>query len=357
MPGYTGTFCSVNIDECASGPCHYSSICVDGIDSFECVCPVNFEGVTCHEPVDWCDLSRYEENPEVLENSSRNSPCQNNGRCISLPFRFKCLCAPGWQGETCSEWKNPCYSNPCYNGDCAIPRNNFQTSQNYECLCKPGFTGELCELDINECDSNPCIFGTCRNGLDSYKCHCPLYRIGQHCDGVDIELCHDLNPCHSVGTCVIIKGDDVDVPYAVCKCPDNYTGRFCETVIDYCYSNPCRGTTSASISSEPHGMCLSHSPTIGSYQCHCHPGWTGTHCEIDINECESDPCSPGSTCVDLVGKFYCECPNDHFGVLCQVRPEACASRPCFNGGTCFQEDSVINEYFCNGSVGLVFVGK
>ncbi|KTF77544.1 hypothetical protein cypCar_00023667, partial [Cyprinus carpio] len=32
---------------------------------------------------------------------------------------------------------------------------------------------------------------------------------------------------------------------------------------------------------------------INGYQCHCRPGWTGLHCEDDINECLLQPCNQG----------------------------------------------------------------
>ncbi|KAG5283424.1 hypothetical protein AALO_G00041930 [Alosa alosa] len=42
--------------------------------------------------------------------------------------------------------------------------------------------------------------------------------------------------------------------------------------------------------------------------CVCLPAWTGPTCTKDVNECETNPCPPGSTCVNTNGSFSCECP-------------------------------------------------
>ena len=41
--GYTGRTCEVNIDDCESTTCPSSSMCVDGVNTFECICLPGFE--------------------------------------------------------------------------------------------------------------------------------------------------------------------------------------------------------------------------------------------------------------------------------------------------------------------------
>ena len=36
-------------------------------------------------------------------------------------------------------------------------------------------------------------------------------------------------------------------------------------------------------------------------------GFTGTHCEINIDECEADPCTNNATCNDLINDYRCDC--------------------------------------------------
>lgn len=35
----------------------------------------------------------------------------------------------------------------------------------------------------------------------------------------------------------------------------------------------------------------------GSYTCSCRPGYTGSNCEIEINECDANPCKNGGSCT------------------------------------------------------------
>lgn len=46
----------------------------------------------------------------------------------------------------------------------------------------------------------------------------------------------------------------------------------------------------------------------GPDQCECSPGYTGSHCQDDVDECRTeDPCGPDSVCVNMVGWYYCSC--------------------------------------------------
>lgn len=72
-------------------------------------------------------------------------------------------------------------------------------------------------------------------------------------------------------------------------------------------------------------------------------GYTGKHCEIDINECYSDPCHYG-TCKDGLASFTCYCHPGYTGRLCETNINECLSQPCKNGGTCQDRE---NSYFCS----------
>lgn len=37
-------------------------------------------------------------------------------------------------------------------------------------------------------------------------------------------------------------------------------------------------------------------------------GFKGVHCELEINECQSNPCVNNGQCVDKVNRFQCLCP-------------------------------------------------
>lgn len=55
---------------------------------------------------------------------------------------------------------------------------------------------------------------------------------------------------------------------------------------DYCDGNPC-----------VNGVCVS---TSKGYHCNCVEGFQGNKCDLDINECHSNPCHRGK-CINEVG--------------------------------------------------------
>ncbi|XP_071017065.1 cadherin EGF LAG seven-pass G-type receptor 2-like [Oncorhynchus clarkii lewisi] len=122
-------------------------------------------------------------------------------------------------------------------------------------------------------------------------------------------------PCENYMKCVSVLKFDSLAPFVAsdtilfrpihpiaglrCRCPTGFTGDYCETEIDLCYSKPC-GT---------HGLCRSRE---GGYTCECLDDYTGKWCELSCRSgrCAPDVCKNGGTCVNLlVGGFKCECPS------------------------------------------------
>lgn len=114
------------------------------------------------------------------------------------------------------------------------------------------------------------------------------------------------------------------------------TGQFCEINIDDCEKEPC-------------GVLSICKDTLNGYNCFCAPGfigkwklsWSyslwvkvafysqkqfvnmqsffyiflGNNCEIEVNECLSQPCRNGGSCVDELNSFSCQCPPGITGIL------------------------------------------
>ena len=131
------------------------------------------------------------------------------------------------------------------------------------------------------------------------------------------------------GTCVDITSD-LGIHYHNCICNSGYTGGHCETQIDECASRPCyNGAT-----------CRNH---VGGYSCQCDTGYQGTRCEWEVDECANNPCQNGGVCHDLIGRFQCSCPHGTRGMLCEEANNNCVYSSCNNGGTCVNG---IGTYSC-----------
>lgn len=68
------------------------------------------------------------------------------------------------------------------------------------------------------------------------------------------------------------------------------------------------------------------------YKCDCPPGYTGKNCDIEINECEPNPCLNNARCIDRIGGFDCVCKTGFSGVRCETRDEDCSEK-CAAYGT------------------------
>lgn len=67
---------------------------------------------------------------------------------------------------------------------------------------------------------------------------------------------------------------------------------------------------------------------------------SGASCEVNIDECESQPCQNGGWCEDGVADYTCHCPEAEEGELpwggrdCDVQLLGCVEHECQNSATC-----------------------
>ena len=52
---------------------------------------------------------------------------------------------------------------------------------------------------------------------------------------------------------------------------------------------------------------------------------------MDYNECTSNPCMNGATCLNGEDQFECLCAAGYDGAVCDIDVNECDSNPCQNG--------------------------
>ena len=222
-----------------------------------------------------------------------------------------------------------------------------------------GWTGPTCSENIDDCSAASCFNGaTCHDKLASFVCECPVGKTGILCQLDDACLSH---PCQHGAAC---ETSPIDGTFK-CDCPKGFRGSDCSEDIDECIPSnssissnysPHSSSVSGTLSRyrppavdgpcEHGGVCVN---TLGSFRCHCQPGFTGARCENNINECDSSPCLNDGTCLDERGYFRCVCMPGYAGNRCQKEIDECESNPCVNGAVCVDQ---INGYSCTCQPGF-----
>ena len=254
---------------------------------------------------------------------------------------------------------NACYNHPC--GDAG----------GAQCLFNSTSGSFYCEYNVTSCDEGvKCQHcGTCVDQADGYSCQCGEHYIGRHCGVYD--YCWS-NPCQNGATCSS-SGFGFFFSY-YCLCANNFYGDWCQYKTSTCHVTTCpsgmqcvesdqsafcvaedRLGTAKCVSSTIAGEWLTESmftsnfvnqlsqyvrPYVsinGSIACGC-DDVTSDACEYDVNECASDPCLNGDTCLDRVQGYECPCGRYRrglfLGVHCETLHGTCDPDPCQNGGSC-----------------------
>ncbi|RDD41199.1 Deleted in malignant brain tumors 1 protein [Trichoplax sp. H2] len=314
-----------------------------------------------------------------------------NGQCVEQFNTYKCVCQPGWAGDSC-ELRDNCLSHPC-SANATCLNNRF----GYICQCPTSFYGKNCELgpasngDVHLVNGsqpnigrlemyNNGIWGTvCGTNFDQndtmvvcrqlgykfawYSRCCGVHGAGNnymwldsvHCKGAEPNLlaCEHsglgLRRCNPSSTVSVACLNDaclsspcwngvcISTPTGhTCNCYAGWTGLNCATIgtqNNTCATNPCLN-----------GNCI-NTNNGNNFTCQCQGGYTGRRCETE-NRCLLSPCANG-TCTPRPGGFTCTCLSGWTGAYCNAS-NSCASSPCSANATCQQN---IDGHQCLCTIG------
>ncbi|NXI34969.1 FBLN7 protein, partial [Galbula dea] len=193
----TQPFCR-SIDDCSSNPCANGGTCVDGNQSYTCLCPRGWSGPNCQSPIYACRCLDW----VALGNASFNrQPRCAEGRSGSR----RCTCDTGFQlraggicqdVDECQLFQSSPQTRLCIHDCLNLPGS-------YRCLCPPGYLlhadGSTCE-DVNECSRkqhNCTQEDLCINTFGGHRCvrpKCPPPRHNTSYVKTSTFQC-ERNPC------------------------------------------------------------------------------------------------------------------------------------------------------------------
>lgn len=312
-PAYVGDNCERERDGCAANPCQENQACTDIKASVQMAQADPSIGYTCGR----CPAG-FQSQPGTTicidnnECQSGNNPCQ--GTCTNTYGGYECGCAPGLRLKND---KHDCADiNECLEGTHGCDQLCVNTHGSYHCDCEDGyqfntatrrceqnnaFLQEACRFAGCEqgCKNATAVNGTNEGGLQCFCFQGYRNRSGDH------SMCEDRNECKE-GLCTQ-SCFNYDGGFS-CSCYAGYS--LAEDRVTCLPCPPLRYGPNCQLECRCNGRAKKCDNVTG---CVCRDGWSGDHCEQDVNECEQTnvrpdpPCGAQQLCRNLPGSFQCEC--------------------------------------------------
>ncbi|XP_051633234.1 protein kinase C-binding protein NELL1 isoform X1 [Manacus candei] len=226
--------------------------------------------------------------------------CGENSECKNWNTKATCECKNGYlsvQGDSAyCEDIDECAAKMHY---CHANTVCVNLPGSYRCDCVAGYVrvDDFSCTEHDECGSgqhNCDENAICTNTIRGHSCTCKPGYVGN--GTICRAFCEE--GCRYGGTCIAPNK---------CLCPSGFTGSHCEKDIDEC--------AEGIIECHNHSRCVN---LPGWYHCECRSGFhdngsyslSGESC-VDIDECalKTHTCWNDSACVNLAGGFDCLCPS------------------------------------------------
>ncbi|KAM5146577.1 protein crumbs homolog 2-like [Mantella aurantiaca] len=337
----------VSDDTCKSGPCKNEGTCAVTWNEFTCTCSVNFTGATCEEPV-WC----------------YRRPCPADSKCRDIPGGYTCLVNATFEEQDLVVFT----SNISSDIELTSVSLDFRTRDEDAVLFWA--SKDLDHISINIQDghlhvsiqSGNSVEGVSYNGeikVSDALWHKVLVKMKDSTQMPPQWIIHYDNEDTTtlLGSAGSLSFLTENTPIVLAQ---NYTGCLGQVSVggfyipfaDQIFPQPfvrttrdsptlgCRGADVCSGAQCLHGGTCQDD--FNSFSCACAEGWEGPHCEVNIDDCKSQPCVHG-LCIDLEAAYRCSCLSGYTGKNCETNVDDCQHHMCLNGGTC--KDG-LNAYTC-----------
>ncbi|MCI4383769.1 hypothetical protein PGIGA_G00030440 [Pangasianodon gigas] len=117
-----------------------------------------------------------------------------------------------------------------------------------------------------------------------------------------------------------------------CHCGHGTSRHNCHSSAQLCAQRMCRQSA----------RCLAVPQKSPGYICICQPGYTGTLCQREVDQCVPNPCRNQAICRNRPNGPTCFCVPGFQGNRCEIKVPAVRSRsPCVNPSLAFMVDSVM----------------
>uniref|UniRef100_A0A665VVX8 Crumbs cell polarity complex component 2b n=1 Tax=Echeneis naucrates TaxID=173247 RepID=A0A665VVX8_ECHNA len=328
-------------DTCKDEPCFNDGRCQVTWNDFKCDCSINYSGRLCETQL-WCI----------------GNPCFDGARCVDLQDGYECLTEALFEDNSLQYFANSSLLSPVTN-----ITMNMRTRDEDGILLRATGRGEIFCMGL----LNSSLLVKLDSGVSSELLAFTSDRT--IADGMwhQVQLTM-ADPTQSASRWYLsLDGQRVGGSFGIggnlnflndtkIWLAEKYKGCLAEVRIGGVYlpllnvpdapqvgrfsilsgKEPIKGCQGAPVcDSQPclnQGECLDQ---FYEFNCSCSLGWQGQLCETEINECSSSPCVYG-TCKDLLADYQCDCEPGYTGKDCQEEVDNCLEISCVNGGDCIE---------------------